>query len=442
MELSGRRVLVVGLGVSGRAAARFLSQRGASLMMTDREANIPRDGLPPGELHLGGEDAAWLKDVELAVVGPGVSPDSILMRQARKAGLAVVGEVELAARFLTAPIIAITGTNGKSTVTTMVGQMLRAAGLRPFVGGNLGTPLVEAVGSNCDAVVAEISSFQLETIEHFRPSVAVYLNLAEDHLDRYRTIREYGEAKARLFENQLSVDWAVLNRDDPNVWALASRLKSRVMSFGFTSPNGLPAISADGSFIHFETETERSAATVSLERFPLPGCHNVANAMAAAGAAFAFGVGTEAIERSLSGYYGLPHRLELVRNKDGVTFIDDSKATNVASAVEALRAVRPPIVLIAGGTDKGGAYTPLRAMLAEKVKLAILIGAARFKMNEALDGAAPIELRATLAEAIREAAKSAAPGDSVLLAPACSSFDQFRNYAERGNLFKALVESL
>ncbi len=442
MELAGKRAMVVGLGVSGRAAARFLASRGAALVMTDRRAELDRAGLPAGELLLGSDDPAWVRGVDVVVTSPGVPRDSVLLRAATEIRIPIIGEIELAARFIDAPIAGITGTNGKSTVTTLLGAMLKAAGMRVFVGGNLGTPLTEAVGGQFDAVVAEVSSFQLEWIEQFRPHVGVHLNLTDDHFDRYRDLDDYGAAKARLFENQRADDWAVLNRDDPQVWKLARSVHSRVIGFGLgvcARPDSVWS-DADGCSLGFDIDSR--PGSVSLERYRLKGWHNVANAMAAAAAAVAMGAPPNAIERALAEFQGLPHRVELVREKDGVTYIDDSKGTNVGAVVEALAAMPAPVILIAGGLDKGGDYAPLRAALKGKVRLVILIGAARETMRTALEGAAEIELAATLADAITRAGKIARRGDTVMLSPACSSFDQFKDYAERGNVFKELVRAL
>ncbi len=433
-------VMVVGLGTSGIAAARFLAARGARLILTDRRADIDRAALPAGEVRLGIEDAGWLDGVELVVTSPGVARDAILLREAVARAIPVIGEVELAARFIKAPIAAVTGTNGKSTVTVMLGEMIRAAGRGVFVGGNLGTPLTDAVGGEYDAIVAEISSFQLEWIESFRPRVGIHLNLTDDHFDRYRDLEDYGRAKARMFENQGSGDWAILNRDDPNVWKLASQVRSRVVSFGLGRNFSGDAIApADGAL---EFEIGKSRGRISLKEFRLAGRHNLANAMAAAAAAIAMGAGVDAIERALASFKPLAHRIEFVREKDGITWIDDSKGTNVGAVVEALEAVDAPVILIAGGVDKGGDYAPLIEPLRRKVRRAILIGAARERMAAALGGAVDVELVSTLGEAVERAARIGRRGDTVLLSPACSSFDQFRSYAERGNVFKELVRAL
>jgi UDP-N-acetylmuramoylalanine--D-glutamate ligase len=440
MELAGKRVMVVGLGVTGRAAARFLTGRGARLVLVDRRSDILAADLPEADLRLGPENPSWLDGIDLVVTSPGVARDSTLLEGAASRGIPVVSELELASRFVRAPIVAITGTNGKSTVTVMTGEMIRASGKRVFVGGNLGTPLVEAADRDFDALVVEVSSFQLEWIETFRPHVSVHLNLTDDHFERYRDLEDYGRAKARLLENQEAGDFAVLNRDDPNVWKLRTGLRSQVVSFGLSAANvdGW-AIRAEGDTLIFDVPGRRGR--IDISGFAA-GRHNRANAMAAAAAALVAGAEERAIEHALLSFRPLPHRIEFVRNWRGVKFIDDSKSTNVGALGWALDAVEPPLILIAGGMDKGGDYRPLRRPLGERVKLAILIGAAREKMRAALDGSARIELRKTLAEAVNRAAEAASAGDTVLLSPACSSFDQFRDYAERGNVFKELVRAL
>jgi UDP-N-acetylmuramoylalanine--D-glutamate ligase len=440
MELAGKHVMVIGLGVTGTAAARFLATRGAILTITDRRTDLDRSKLPRGTIHLGVEEAAWLRGIELVVTSPGVPRDSILIRAASEQGIPVIGEIELASRFITAPLIAVTGTNGKSTVVVVLGEIMKAAGMRTFVGGNLGTPLVDAIGGGYDVAVVEVSSFQLESIDEFRPRVGVHLNLSDDHFDRYRDLEDYGNAKARLFENQDPSDYAILNRDDPNVWKLAATMRAQVISFGHARGDHAKSLWAEGNAIRFDLGARRGR--ISLENFRLKGQHNVANAMAASASALALNVEPETIERALAEFRGLAHRIEVVAEKSGVTYIDDSKGTNVGAVVEAIDALPAPIILIAGGLDKGGDYSPLLRPLHEKVRLAILNGAARTKMREALDGATTIDVVATLKDAVEHAARAARAGDTVLLSPACSSFDQFKDYAERGNVFKELVRAL
>jgi UDP-N-acetylmuramoylalanine--D-glutamate ligase len=440
MELGGKQVMVIGLGVTGAAAARFLASRGAILSMADRRTDIDRSKLPTGTMYLGAEDPASLRGIDLVVTSPGVPRDSILIRAAIENRIPVIGEIELASRFITAPLVAVTGTNGKSTVVVLLGEIMKAAGMRTFVGGNLGTPLVDAIDGGYNVAVVEVSSFQLESIEKFRAKVGVHLNLSDDHFDRYRNLEDYGRAKARLFENQTASDFAILNRDDPNVWQLAGSVRARVISFGIARGDDTASLWAEGNAIAFDLGTRRGK--ISLEGFRLYGRHNLSNAMAASAAALVLNVDPKKIELALASFRGLPHRIEIVAEKRGVTYIDDSKGTNVGAVVEAIDALAAPIILIAGGTDKGGDYGPLRRPLIEKVRLAIFNGAARTKMRDALDGATTIDLVATLREAVEHAARAARAGDTVLLSPACSSFDQFKDYAERGNVYKELVRAL
>src|SRR5271155_6170295 len=345
MELSNKCVMVVGLGVSGLAAARFLASRGAKLVMTDRRSDVARDRLPSGALKLGADDASWLDGVDLVVTSPGVPRDSLLLRTAIEKRIPVVGEIELASRLLKMPIAAITGTNGKSTVVVLLGEILKASGRRTFVGGNLGTPLIDAVGGEWDVAVVEVSSFQLEWIENFQPHAGVHLNLSDDHFDRYKDLEDYGRAKARLFENQDTSDYAILNRDDPNVWKLSNSVRSHVIGFGHER-------SFDGASIWFDQPSNAIGydfdfgatprGRISLAGFCLRGRHNISNAMAASAAALALGVATKDIERALASFRGLAHRIEVVHERGGVTYIDDSKGTNVGAAVEAIDALAAP----------------------------------------------------------------------------------------------------
>ncbi|MGH7924314.1 MAG: UDP-N-acetylmuramoyl-L-alanine--D-glutamate ligase [Candidatus Binatus sp.] len=443
MELSGKRAMVVGLGVSGVAAARFLASRGAKLVMTDRRVDVERGNLPAGAVKLGAEDKGWLDGIDLVVSSPGVPRDSLLLRTATEKRIPVIGEIELASCFLNAPIAAVTGTNGKSTVVVLLGEILKTAGRRTFVGGNLGTPLTDAIDGKWDVAVVEVSSFQLEWIEKFQPRAGLHLNLSDDHFERYKDLADYGRAKARLFENQNAADYAILNRDDPNVWKIAKSVRSRVIGFGHSRGNGAASLWFDARLNAIAYDFDAATrGRISLREFSLPGRHNISNAMAASAAALALGVKAEDIERALASFRGLPHRIEVVHENGGVTYIDDSKGTNVGAVVEAIDALAAPIILIAGGLDKGGDYAPLRRPLREKVKLAVFNGAARDKMAAALEGATTIETVATLSEAVEHAARAAAPGDTVLLSPACSSFDQFKDYAERGNVYKELVRAL
>jgi UDP-N-acetylmuramoylalanine--D-glutamate ligase len=387
---------------------------------------------------LGGEERAWLAGMDLVVPSPGVPAENSLLKEASERGIKILSEVDLAYRFLNAPMIAITGTNGKSTTTTLVGEMLKAQGTKVFIGGNLGTPLIGFVGGNWEWGVVEISSFQLEWIEEFHPRVAVLLNLSEDHLDRYSDFAAYCGAKARIFENQTSQDIAVLNRDDPLVWALHQQSRARIISFGFAEVG-------QGAFARSEEIVWRDGS--SEERFPLrrvkiQGIHNVENMMAAVAVAKTIGVTAQVIQQTLEDFPGLEHRLELVREKNGVRYYNDSKGTNVGAVVKSLASFAAPVILLAGGVDKGGDYGVLREGIEKRVKRLVLFGAAKRTIAKTLGALTETVMVESLESAVRDAHEHARPGDVVLLSPACSSFDMFRNYAERGRIFKSLVLAL
>ncbi len=387
---------------------------------------------------LGGEDRAALADVDCVIPSPGVSAENPLLRDAVARGIAVRSEIELAYRFLVAPLVAITGTNGKSTTTTLVGEMLKADGKKVFIGGNIGAPLIGFVSGKWDWGVVEVSSFQLEWVEEFRPRVAALLNLTEDHLDRYRNFAAYCQAKENIFAAQREDDVAILNRDDALVWALRGRLRSRVVSFGFGEVQ-------DGIYALGDAVVWRDGATeerFSLARVKIQGVHNVENMMAAIAAAKAVGVSQGAIQRALEEFPGLEHRLEFVRERNGVRFYNDSKGTNVGAVVKSLASFSGPVLLLAGGVDKGGGYGVLRQEIKQKVRRLILFGAARQIIANALGDLTETVIVDDLAAAVRDAAQNARPGDVVLFSPACSSFDMFRNYAERGKAFRSLVRDL
>ncbi|MGH7803637.1 MAG: UDP-N-acetylmuramoyl-L-alanine--D-glutamate ligase, partial [Candidatus Binatia bacterium] len=355
-------------------------------------------------------------------------------------GLPIFSEIEMAFRFLSVPVFAITGTNGKSTTTSLLGAMLRAAGRQPFVGGNLGTPLIHAVGQSIDCAVVEVSSFQLEWIEQFRPEIGVFLNLTADHLDRYASIEEYGEAKAALFREQTVEDFAVLSREDAWVWDLRNRLRGRVVSFGF-EPVEFGAFPVNGS-VAIRLPGASGEQLLSMARTRLRGVHNLENVMAASLMAMLAGAPLVAVQEAVDEFPGLPHRVQLVRMKDGVSFVDDSKGTNVGAVAKSLASLSGPVILLAGGVDKGGSYEPLRALVRERVKCLILFGEARDNIRASLGGETQTVIAADLEEAVEEAAVRAQAGDTVLLSPACASFDMFRDYAERGDRFRELVEAL
>ena len=444
MDLSGKQILVIGLARTGSECARFLAQRGARVWVTDRrtaaDLKSEIESLEGLGVHyrLGGEEAAWLDGLDYVIPSPGVSQGNTLLQQAAAQGIPVIGEIELAYRFFKAPLMAITGTNGKSTTTTLIGEMIKASGQKAFVGGNLGAPFVGALGENWDWGVLEISSFQLEWIDKFRPRIAVLLNVTEDHLDRYASFADYRAAKERIFEAQTGDDVAIINRDDPLVWDMRDRIKARVISFGF-SETAKGAFSAGGEIVW--------RAGAKQERFPLHGAklhgvHNLENMMAAVAAAKCAGVKSATIQQTLENFPGLEHRLEFVREKGAVRYYNDFKGTNVGAVVKSLASFEEPVILLAGGVDKGGDYAPLREGIRRKVCRLVLFGQAKEIIARALGTLTETVIVDDLYEAVRDAASHARAGDVVLLSPACSSFDQFRNYAERGKVFKSLVQQL
>jgi UDP-N-acetylmuramoylalanine--D-glutamate ligase len=444
MELKDKRVLVVGLARTGVECARFLVRQGAEVVLSDLrlETDLKPEidalkGLPVRYL-LGGEQRRWLEGVDLVVPSPGVAAENPLLQEASHRGSKILAEIDIAYRFLPAPLVGITGTNGKSTTTTLVGEMLKANGTKVFVGGNIGAPLIGFVGGDWDWGVVEISSFQLEWIETFRPRVAVLLNLSEDHLDRYPDFATYCRAKERIFENQTAEDIAILNRDDPLVWLLRQGRPGGIISFGFSEVD-------KGVFAKPEEIVWRDGSheeRFSLRRVKIQGVHNVENMMAAIGVAKAVGVPAPIIQQTLEEFPGLEHRLEFVREKEGVRYYNDSKGTNVGAVVKSLASFSVPVILLAGGVDKGGDYGALREGIRKTVKRLVLFGAARERIGEALGSLTETVIIDNMEAAVRDAHEHARPGDVVLLSPACSSFDMFSNYAERGKVFKRLVQAL
>ncbi len=434
MELTGKRVVVVGLGASGVAAARLCLRRGAAVTATDVKPRSRLDAAAlaleesGARLRVGGHEAAGLREADLVVVSPGV-PAFPELSAASGAGVPIVSEVELAVGALRhpAPIVAVGGTNGKSTTTSLVGAMLEADGGRAFVGGNLGEPLSDHADEAFDTIVLEVSSFQLERVHAFHPRVAVLLNVTADHLDRYASFEEYAKAKGNAFVRQTAVDAAVVPVDDPLCLRQARRGDGRVVTFG---AGGTVRVGAEAL-----TDT-RSGAVFPLSRMLISGGHNATNAAAAIAAAGDIGVTAGAMAQALSTFRGLPHRMALAGEIAGVRFYDDSKGTNVGAAVTALLGLREPrVVLIAGGRDKGGSYAPLADALRRKGRAAVLVGEAAEAIETAVRAEVPTHRAATIEEAVRVGARLAVPGDAVLLSPACSSYDMFKDYKERGDAF-------
>ena len=449
-ELKDKKAVVVGLGRSGEAAARLLASRGAKVVVLDHkgeeELRPQMQALEPLgiEVRPGGHHKEALKGADLLVLSPGVDPSLPLWQEARRQGTEVMGELELAARSISEPIIAVTGTNGKTTTTHLIGHLLREARRRVFVGGNIGSPVAEYLlgGERADFVVLEVSSFQLETISTFRPWVAVLLNVGEDHLDRHRSFGDYLRAKARIFENQAPEDWAVLNLDDPPVRGLleASQIPSSTLPFSKE-----PLDRREGAFLQGEDALLRLGGIeerVSLRPFPLRGEHNVENALAALLVGRLCGLEPQEMEGALGSFRPLPHRLEFVGEVKGVTFWNDSKATNPSATLRALEAMEGPVVLIAGGRNKGLDLGPLRRAARKKVRAVVALGEAGPEVERAFQGLAPVMRAQGMEEAVRLAFENSSPGEAVLLSPACASFDMFRDYRERGEAFRSAVERL
>ncbi len=450
MELEGKVAVVVGLARSGIAAARFLVARGARVVATDRkgEGELAAEALTLKErgvgMELGGHRRETLAEADLVVVSPGVPWDLPELAAARAAGVPVMAELELAWRHLRGEVAAVTGTKGKSTTTAALGAMLSAARGDVRVGGNIGdavSGLVEGAGDGT-VFVLEVSSFQLEGTDTFHPRLAVFLNLAADHLDRHPSLEAYAQAKARIFANQTEADWAVVNADDPGVLALAQRGRARLLPF---HPEGRPGAGDAAWFEGEQAWLRRDGEKEALFRrqdVRVPGAHLAADLLAAAAAARLLGASAEDVRGALRAFRGVEHVLERVAEIGGVAFYNDSKATNVDAARRSLEAFDAPVLIIAGGRYKGGDFGELAGPLRARGRHVLAIGEARPLVVGALAAVVPVTECASLGEAVERAAALARPGDVVLLAPACSSFDMFRDYADRGRAFKEAVRAL
>jgi UDP-N-acetylmuramoylalanine--D-glutamate ligase len=448
MEVRCKRVLVVGLARSGLAVARCLSRRGAAVMATDLRhpaefsAEIKDLMQQKIGLELGCHREQTFLRPDLIVVSPGVPADIPPLRLARARGIPVVSEVEVAGWYLEGRLAGITGTNGKTTVTALAGKILETSGFDPFVGGNIGVPLISALERvpPPSVLVVELSSFQLETVDSFRPHVAVLLNLTPNHLDRHPSFEAYVQAKARIFRNQRSEDFAVLNADDANVMKLAPSIRSRKVFFSRRRelPDGL---FVSGGRIRYRIHhLERALLEVSDVR--LRGGFNLENVLAACAMGCVLGADFAALRLAVRDFQGVEHRLEFVREIGGVAFYNDSKATSVDAAAKALSTFDHGVHLILGGKDKGAPYAPLKSLLKGRVREVLTIGAAAARIEQELGGAAELVHAGTLEAAVRKAFEWAAPGDVILLSPACSSYDQFENFEQRGRLFKDIVGEL
>jgi UDP-N-acetylmuramoylalanine--D-glutamate ligase len=447
MELKGKKVLVVGLGKSGLAAALFLRRQGAQVTVSDiRSAESLAKEIPALleegiMVEAGGHGLLTFRRQDLIVVSPGVPLDTPELMQARNFGRPIIGELELAARFLKGRIMAITGSNGKTTTTVLAGEILKEAGYPTLVAGNIGVPVVGLIAESNDETwsVLEVSSFQLESTEQFHPAIAVILNITPDHLDRHGTFENYAMAKERIFLRQHENDFLVLNSDDERTEAACVRSAAPVYWFSAKHSVSPGAFVEQGWVVHRAVHEGAVERIIPVDKIPLKGQHNVENVLAAVCAARLAGVPGEAIARAIEKFQAVEHRLEFVAAIKGVEYYNDSKATNVDATAKAIAAFPGGIHLILGGKDKGAPYAPLVPLVRERVLAVYTIGAAAGRIESELRGVAPIHSCGTLADAVRAAATAARPGDVVLLAPACSSFDQFENYEERGRIFKQLV---
>jgi len=449
LELKNKRVLVVGLGKSGLAAARFLKTLGARVTVSDaRPATLIAELselLDQGFMvEAGSHGLLTFRRQDLIVVSPGVPMSTPELKQVRAMGAHIIGELELGFEYLKGEVVAVTGSNGKTTTTSLIGEILKAAGRATLVGGNIGRPVTAMVEESTAESwsVLEVSSFQLETVEMFRPRIALVLNITPDHLDRHGTFEVYAGLKARITEFQTAEDFLVLNGEDKETQMIAAKTKAQVYWFSGRRPM------KQGAFVHGESilfvprEGAKAEPVMPVAEISLAGAHNVENVLAAVCAAKLAGVDSETIRAAVRDFKAVEHRLEFVREVGGVRYYNDSKATNVDATMKAVEAFAGGIHLILGGKDKGSDYRVLEPLLRERVKTVITIGSAAEKIEHQLDGVVKIERAETLQRAAAYAHEVAAAGDTVLLAPACASFDQFENYEQRGRVFKELVQAL
>ncbi|MCW9050437.1 MAG: UDP-N-acetylmuramoyl-L-alanine--D-glutamate ligase [Deltaproteobacteria bacterium] len=443
-DYQNKRIVVIGAGKSGQALVRYLVDRGAAVALSDMRSPEQIKGLEDLQglsvrYDLGGHSLNLFEQADMIAVSPGVPLDCEPLLRAQSCNIPLLGEIEIASRELSAPIIAVTGTNGKSTTTSLIGQIMQAWGKKTFVGGNLGSPLVNACSTAVESIVVELSSFQLETIEQFHPAIGILLNLSSDHLDRYPSQESYYQAKMQLFRNMTAEDFAVLNADDLDVCRLSDSINATKVWFssrgrlvqGMTRLGDKLVWNWDGAEIR-----------LSLAQLQLSGEHNIENAMAAMIPALLQGCPAALAWTAVCSFAGLEHRMQLVRKLNGVAWYNDSKGTNVGSVVKSLAGLGNEVTLIAGGKDKGGDFAPLRPLLEKKVAHLILIGEAAQRMATELSGACDIRFAADLAAAVQQAHEISNFGGTVLLSPACSSFDMFANFEERGYAFERLVQQL
>ncbi|MBI3263154.1 MAG: UDP-N-acetylmuramoyl-L-alanine--D-glutamate ligase [Acidobacteria bacterium] len=453
-SVSRKTVVVMGAARSGIAAAELLADRGAHVTLSEAEDRLsPRDDRDPRVLaeslvrrgvrvELGGHVPETLAQADLVVLSPGVPRSHPVLQPARRRGVPIIGEIELAYRWLRGRVVAITGTKGKSTTTTLTGRMLSAGGVRAIVGGNVGVPLSSQVEASTPETlhVVEVSSFQLETIDRFHPWIAVLLNFSPDHLDRHASLEEYAAAKARLFMNQHAEDWAVINADDPRTLEIARAARARRFAFAMSGRHADGVVLTERAIVH---QTPSGAESlVPLSSIRLTGRHLVADVMAAAAVARIVGVTPRAMTEAVETFSGLEHAMEAAGEIAGVRFVNDSKATAITAARQAIENLDGPLVVILGGRFKGGRWEDLTAPLRDKARAIVAIGESRPQIRAVLGTVTTLVEAETMGEAVRQAFRAAERGDTVILAPACASFDMFTDYAERGRAFKQEVVAL
>ncbi|GJL77474.1 MAG: UDP-N-acetylmuramoylalanine--D-glutamate ligase [Nitrospinaceae bacterium] len=444
MDLKNKKITVIGMGRSGIAAANFLANRKAQVTLMDQKKRkdmeeAVRQLSPAVQTRF--ESSTLAGDEDLIILSPGVDINSSYLAPSRKRGVPIWSEVELACRFNTSPIIAVTGTNGKSTCTTLIGEILQAAGKSVRVGGNLGTPFISLVDRETpDFLVLEISSFQLEAVERFHPKISLVLNITPDHLDRHKTLDAYVALKKRISENQTDADFLILNQDDPNTRNLGQSSRAKKLFFSATTDVEEGAFLTKNSLMVRGNATEKKVC--NLDDLNQVMQWQIENVLAASLASSLLDIPLEIIGETLKQFTGMEHRMEWVRTYQGVDFVNDSKGTNVGAVQKSLQSFQRPIVLIAGGKDKDSDFLPLKPAFKQKVKHLILIGESKPKFREILNGSFSYEEANSMEEAVRQAAKNAASGDVVLLSPGCASFDMFKDYADRGEQFKSIVRQL
>ena len=447
MDFTGKKIVIIGMGKTGIATARFLGNQGAKVVVTDEKQFDQWGGefkQIAGEkwLEVGDYNARVLEGADMVVPSPGVPPNSDLLVEAQKKNIPVVSEIELAYWFLKVPVIAVTGTNGKTTTTTLLGEILQRSGKKVFVGGNIGTPLIEyaETSQKNDFIVAEISSFQLQWIEKFRPFIAILLNITCDHINYHGSFAEYRRVKAGIFANQTKTDWAILNAADQEQDGIADATYAQIVKFSSKDVLSPGIFIKDNDIVLIMPGFNEEKYSLSI--INLPGLHNVENVMAAIMAARLCGCSQKDIIATVRAFSGLPHRIEFTGERNSIKFYDDSKGTNVGSVLRALETFTQPVILLLGGRDKDGDFESLKPLLKKKTRKVILFGEARNRIASLIGEDVPVLKKAGLREAIQSAYKDAQSGDVVLLSPGCASFDEFANYKDRGNFFKDVVRNL